>query len=272
MDLKVGDKVRIKSKELFKNSGFFSSESSVLDCCGKEATITEITVYGFSLDIGPKDLCWLEACFEPMGYWSANMPKYTELKKTVTVNVPNDMEVSTEEYDGNITVKIQHKEEKVEGPKFKNGDIIYVQERAGGYIAIFQNMRDDVIDVHASLCLKTGLIYTNLNGKEILHRNNILSIIYATKEEKKELFDKLAKQKQLHWNAEEFKFEPIRWRAEHGEMYWHITGLGTIIYSIEYFNHMDNILYNLRNYFKTEELAKKALPKYKEFFENLNIK
>ena len=104
------------------------------------------------------------------------IPSDEELKKSVIVNVPIDMEVSTHESNERITINVQHKEEKVEKQKFKNGDIIYVQERAGGYIAIFQNMRDDVINIHAVLHIKTGLVYTNLNGAEILIKKNILSI------------------------------------------------------------------------------------------------
>lgn len=272
MSLKVGDKVRIKSKEWFKNNGFFSSESSISDCYGKEATIIERMEYGYSINIGPKFIFWQETAFEPMSYGFVNLVKDTELKKSVTVKVPSDMEVYTEEYDGKITINVQHKEEKVEKQKFKNGDIIYVQERAGGYIAIFQNMRDDVIDVYASLCLKTGLIYTNLDGKEILHMKNILSIRFSTEEEKTELFESLAKQKELSWNAEERKFEDYKVRVKRGDRYWHITELGTVIYSSDYYSLYDNKLYELRNYFETKELANKALPLWKEFFKNLNIK
>ena len=265
MDLKVGDKVRIKSKEWFKNNGFFSSESSISDCYGKEATITERTVYGYSVNIGPKYLCWLETCFEPMSYWSVNLPKDTELKKTVTVNMPNDLDVSTVEYDGNITINVNHKE--VEEPKLKNGDIIYSKTYTGySYIAIYKGpaSNESLISYHIMLSGNDYIIFDGICSAD--------NFRLATKEEKEKLFKELANQKQLRWNAEEFKFEPISWRAEHGEMYWHITGLGTIISSIEYFDPMDNILYNLRNYFQTEELAKQALPELKEFYKNLNIK
>lgn len=279
MNLKVGDKVRIKSKEWYEACKCIYStlpvDITIFDFfhIGEIGKIERICGDLILTNFNDGGSAWFsKGWIEPMSYGSVNMPKDTELKKTVTVNMPNDLDVSTVEYDGKITINIQHKEEKVEKQKFKNGDIIYVQERAGGYIAIFQNMWDDVIDVHASLCLKTGLIYTNLNGKEILHRKNILSIIYATKEEKKELFDKLAKQKQLYWNAEELKFEEYRWRAERGEKYWRITDIGTMVSSIDFYSPFDNILYNLRNYFQTEELAKQALPKLKEFYKNLNIK
>ena len=149
MSLKVGDKVRIKSKEWYDQQNFINVAQCVLDCCGKVATITEVKANGYSLDIGSKNIRWVESCIEPIsdGLVSTDndhklyIPSAAELKKSVTVNVPNDMEVSTEESDGRITINVQHKEEKVEKQKLKNGDIIYVQERAGGYIAIFQNMK-----------------------------------------------------------------------------------------------------------------------------------
>ena len=267
MSLKVGDKVRIKSKEWFKNSGFFSSESSVLDCCGKEATITERKVYGFSLDIGPKDLCWLEACFEPMSYWAVNIPKDTELKKTVTVNMPNDLDVSTVEYDGNITINILHKQDKKEEPKFKNGDIIYSKTYTGySYIAIYKcsGSNKSFISYHVMLSRNNYITFDGVCGSD--------NFRLATKEEKEKLFKELAKREKLHWNAEELKFEKYRWRAERGDRYWHITELGTVLSGPDYHSPYDNILYKLRNYFQTEELAKQALPKYKDFFKNLNIK
>jgi hypothetical protein len=265
MDLKVGDKVRIKSKEWFKNNILFSSVLSISDCYGKEATITKKMEYGYYINIGPKFMFWPETAFEPMEYWSVNMPKDTELKKTVTVNMPNDLDVSTVEYDGNITINVHHKE--VEEPKFKNGDIIYSEIDDGySYIAIYKDSGSDgsFIIYRVMISCDNYITFDGVCGADIFR--------LATKEEKEKLFKELANQKQLRWNAEEFKFEPISWRAEHGEMYWHITGLGTIISSIEYFDPMDNILYNLRNYFQTEELAKQALPKYKDFFKNLNIK
>ena len=197
------------------------------------------------------------------------------MKKTnkITINgiaVPDGTDVKTAVENGNLVITFS-KESEVEEPKFKNGDIIYVQERAGGYIAIFQNMWDDVIDVHASLCLKTGLVYTNFNGKTILIRKNILSIRYATDEEKQELFNKLAKQKQLRWDEKELKFEEYRWRAEKGGKFWFITSNGIVDYAIDNYQRIGYMCFNSLNYFQTEELANKALPKWKEFFKSLSL-
>ena len=196
-----------------------------------------------------------------------------EKTNKITINgitVPDGTDVKTAVENGNLVITFS-KESEVKEPKFKNGDILYVEEMDGGYITIFQKMWDDVIDVHASLCLKTGLIYTNLNGKEILIRKNILSIRYANEEEKKELFKVLAKQKLRHWNAEELKFEEYRWRAEKGEKFWFITSNGIVDYAIDNYQKIGYMLFNSRNYFQTEELANKALPKWKEFFKSLSL-
>ncbi len=187
------------------------------------------------------------------------------------ITLPKGSEAKVTVEDGNTIITFQKQESEVEEPKFKNGDIIYVQERDGGYIAIFQNMWDDVINVHASLCLKTGLVYANLNGKEILIRKNILSIRYAADEEKQELFNKLAKQKQLRWDEKELKFEEYRWRAEKGEKFWFISGFGKVSCWNDNRDKYSNYDYNTRNYFQTEELANKALPKWKEFFKSLSL-
>lgn len=221
--------------------------------------------YGYYINIGPKFMFWPETAFEPMSYWAVNMPKDTELKKTVTVNMPNDLDVSTVEYDGKITINIQHKEAKE--PKFKNGDIIYSKTYSGySYIAIYkgQASNESLISYHVMLSGNDYIIFDGICCAD--------NFRLATKEEEGNLFQELAKQKKLHWNAEEFKFEEYMVRVPRGNKYWHITELGTIISGSDYYSPYDNILYNLRNYFQTEELAKQALPELKEFYKNLNIK
>lgn len=271
MDLKVGDKVRLKSKEWFEQFGCYNDASS--DYYGKEAIITERTVYGYSINIGPKDLCWLETCFEPMSNWSVNIPKDTELTKTVTVNVPNDMEVSTSEDNGNITINIQHKEEKKEETKFKDGDILFLTDSySRSYISIFKREDYETITVHGWLNTEKNEALVSLDDDDIYIKKYIKVIRHATEEEIAKFNKEFAEQKQLRWNTEELKFEEYRWRAERGEKYWRITDIGTVVSSIDFYSPFDNILYNLRNYFQTEELAKVALPKLEEFFINLNVK
>jgi hypothetical protein len=195
--------------------------------------------------------------------------KDTELKKTVTVNVPSDMEVSTKESCGKITINIQHKEEKVEEPKFKNGDILLLTSNCGfEYIAILKEMNNYIIYIYTSINIANNRFVENKG----FFREKMSNVRKADYDEQERMFKELANQKQLRWNAEELKFEPISWRAERGDRYWHITELGTVISSPDYYSPYDNILYNLRNYFQTEELSKQALPELKDFFKNLNIK
>lgn len=197
-----------------------------------------------------------------------------ETTNKITINgitVPDGTDVKTAVENGNLVITFSKEESEVKEPKFKNGDITFIEESDGGYIAIVQFVLDDIIEIHAVLHLKTGLVYTNLNGKEILIRKNILSIRYATEEEKQELFNKLAKQKQLSWNIKERKFEEYRWRAEKGEKFWFITSNGIVDYAIDNYQKIGYMCFHSRNYFQTEELANKALPKWKEFFESLSL-
>ena len=89
--------------------------------------------------------------------------------------------------------------------------------------------------------------------------------------EQERMFNELANQKQLRWNAEEFKFEPIRWRAEKGGKFWFITSNGVVDYAIDNYKPTDNLYFYLRNCFETPEIANKALPLWKDFFKNLSL-
>lgn len=206
-------------------------------------------------------------------------PKQIKIEKDMETNklvlngitLPKDTEVKVSVEDGTTIITFQKQEEKVEEPKFKSGDIIYVEESDGGYVAIFQQMLDDVINIHAVLHNKTGLVYTNLNGAEILIKKNILSIRLATEEEQKQLFESLAKQKKLCWNIVDKKFEEFRWRAEKGGEYWYISAIGDVCSIKDNYFPCDDTIFELRNYFQTEELANKAQPLWKEFFKNLSL-
>lgn len=230
---------------------------------------------------------------EGLGFWDAvicennfnlffqKYPKQNQLtiKKDMETNklilngitLPTDTEVKVSVEDGATIITFEKQEEKVEEPKFKSGDIIYVEEIDGGYVAIFQQMLDDVINIHAVLHNKTGLVYTNLNGAEILIKKNILSIRLATEEEQKQLFESLAKQKKLCWNIVDKKFEEYRWRAEKGGEYWYISAIGEVCSIKDNYFPCDDTIFNLRNYFQTEELANKAQPLWKDFFKNLSL-
>lgn len=181
------------------------------------------------------------------------------------ITLPTDTEVKVSVEDGTTIITFQNQEEKE--PEFKRGDIIYVEEKDGGYIAIIKNIEDDVINVYSVLIMETNIVYTN----EIIIRKNILSIRKASRNEESKMFQELAKQKHLHWNANEFNFDKYVWRAEKGGKFWFITSNGVVDYAVDNYKPTDNLYFNLRNYFETPEIANKALPLWKEFFKSLSL-
>ena len=181
------------------------------------------------------------------------------------ITLPKDTEVKVSVEDGTTILTFQNQEEKE--PEFKRGDIIYVEEKDGGYIAIIKNIEDDVINVYSVLVMETNIVYTN----EIIIRKNILSIRKASRNEESKMFQELAKQKHLHWNDNEFNFDKYVWRAEKGGKFWFITSNGIVDYAIDNYKPTDNLYFNLRNYFETPEIANKALPLWKDFFKNLSL-
>ena len=70
-----------------------------------------------------------------------------------------------------------------------------------------------------------------------------------TMEDIKALYDEKVKQEELS------KERPKRWRAEEGETYWYVDAFGVIHDVTEYYNKVDNYLYNTGNYFQTRKQA-----------------
>ena len=65
--------------------------------------------------------------------------------------------------------------------------------------------------------------------------------------------------------------ENIRWRADLGENYYIISTSGTIIISREEKDEIDNLRYNTRNYFKTEEEAEMYLANISTYYELMDL-
>lgn len=70
-----------------------------------------------------------------------------------------------------------------------------------------------------------------------------------TMDELKALYDEKVKQETIKQE------EPIRWRAEEDETYWYVDAFGVIHDVTEYYNKVDNYLYNTGNYFQTRKQA-----------------
>jgi len=146
--------------------------------------------------------------------------------------------------------------------KFKDGDILALAGHAATPCPfIYKNTRNDGccsyylgIDTYNSLSICTNPNYHWGKG----------SFRYATKEEKQLLFDKM-KEKGLKWNAEEKKVEKIKWRAECGEKYYRIDLFGNVFCEVENGRiAIDNVFYDMSNYFHTKEQAQEAAKRMKE--------
>ena len=200
-----------------------------------------------------------------------------ETTNKITINgiaVPDGTDVKTVVENGNLVITFQKQESEVEKPKFKKGDVVFLNIQGDNkiyqHIIITKSVYGNRHYFYVDFCINDNDLYYGYKSMWF-SKENIKSIRYATDEEKQELFNKLANQKQLRWDEKELKFEGIRWRAEKGEKFWFISAEGSVSYSHDDYSRIVDELYKFSNYFQTEELANKALPKWKEFFKSLSL-
>lgn len=144
-------------------------------------------------------------------------------------------------------------EEKPYAPK--QGDVIYWswKKSYGGAetLAIIDNYPNAFV-----LCCKNAYGFVHAGKPDLNLPLNIEKgdiVRPATDEEKQLLFDK------MHENGKDFDFEKMelvdyKWRAEKNEDYYSYS-LGKIIRFKEYGRDMDDINFEIGNYFKTEAEA-----------------
>lgn len=166
--------------------------------------------------------------------------------------------------------------------EFKAGDTITIPEgckaivKDGSVVIEKEEQEFKNGDVLCSFCNDTMLIFKDVNkcarGFFDSHYNNkgfgdkrwcSVSFRHATEKEKQLLFDKM-KEQGLRWNAEEKRVEKIRWRAKYGEKYYFLNTDLTVVSVIETNDAFDKELWDIFNYFHTEEQAKEAAKRMKE--------
>ena len=90
----------------------------------------------------------------------------------------------------------------------------------------------------------------------------------ATEAEKQRLFDALAKQGK-RWNAEKKCIEDLpRWRAQINEEYYFVDADCSVADIKEKYSGADTIMYEVGNYFRTREAAKKVALQIRDIFKN----
>lgn len=148
------------------------------------------------------------------------------------------------------TAKIKDGVITIEGkPKFKDGDIFFND----GVIGIYRNGGGDRIFYHCAL-MDVRLFFGE-NKPSYFGWDEDARL--ATDEEKERLFDAL-KLKCLHWNAEKKKIEKIRWRAEKEGFYFLITPSLKVVTVEENGHSIDDDIFSVYNYFRTQEQAEEA--------------
>lgn len=152
-------------------------------------------------------------------------------------------------------VCVEFKEEEPE-VRFKEGDIIYCKDKICELILIFKENCGTILNPYLCHCaykFKKQLFFENLRV-----RNSFDIIRFATESEKQLLFDALAEDGKK-WNAEKKCIEdlkPERWRANVGCKYWFVSSSLNCLSTNDLFSLLDNIRYEVGNYFQTEQQAK----------------
>lgn len=119
-----------------------------------------------------------------------------------------------------------------------------------------------------------GYVYWNRDNDDVLlecARNMTTGDRPATREEVCALFDRLAKDG-LEWDRENKITKKKRWRAKQDEKYWAVDDLCCVVPYFEEGRSFDTKCYQVGNYFRTKEKAKKAAEEVRKVFEKYREK
>ena len=178
------------------------------------------------------------------------------MEQNFKIAVPEGCTVNIEKNDNFVIITFEP--EKWEP---KNGDVIAFGNNPDSLsIGIFKMDDYDTFTSYATICgdilsfYETGWIKKNMRP--------------ATEEEKKRLFDALAKEEK-RWNAKEKRIEDLpRWRALYGDNYYSIGSMLTVDPQTETGFSTDDKHYYAGNYFKTREAAEKFACQIRGIFKN----
>ena len=183
------------------------------------------------------------------------------MEQNFKIAVPEGCTVNIEKNDNFVIVSLEPNNWEP-----KDGDI-YVTNNNG--IGIYNANRE-----HPERIIPCYLGLRNDGILEIWEEGDIWGFGYAkeirpaTEEEKRRLFDALAKEGK-RWNAEEKRIEDLpRWRALYGDNYYSIGSMLTVDPQTEIGFSTDDKHYYAGNYFKTREAAEKVACQIREIFKN----
>lgn len=178
------------------------------------------------------------------------------MEQNFKIAVPEGCTVNIEKNDNFVIVTLDPNNWEP-----KNGDVIAFGNTPDSLsIGIFKMDNYDTFTSYATICggicggllsfYETGWIKKNIRP--------------STEEEKKFLFDALAKEGK-RWNAEKKRIEDLpRWRANLGDFYFYVNETLGVDNHSETKDGIDNSFYTSGNYFKTREAAERAAEKIRK--------
>lgn len=183
-----------------------------------------------------------------------------------TITIPEGCKA---QINGNEVVIEKEKKEEAKTQDFKDGDVL-TSLFDNKVVFIFKEdeskqkyNKNDYYVCHIYVSYSAGYVIEVPTKDSLSFCGHKEDVRHATNEEKQFLFDKM-KEQGIRWNAEEKRVEKIRWRASIDEKYHHIGKLLDCNSEKEEFLDFDEEMWEVGNYFRTEEQAKEAARRIKE--------
>ena len=190
------------------------------------------------------------------------------MEQKFKIQVPDGCSAKIEQQDGFLVVAFEPKKWNP-----KDGDVYVTNDDGIGIYNANRKHPEGVIPCYLGLA-KDGVLniwtkqYTWGFGREDTMRP-------TTKEEKKRLFEALAKEKKRlfealakeknWWDPYKKQIEDLpRWRAKDGEKYYFVSDCLDVDFNSEDFDEYDDSYYAAGNYFKTERAASRAAEKIRK--------
>ena len=270
MKYKVGDKVRIKSKDWYNKNkdmnNWVSSQystkvfnSSMSKFCGTTTTISSIQECSksYKIDIDAVRYFWTDEMFDET--YKDNKMESKKVKITLPKNCEVD-KVETSIENGCLVVEYTPKE------KFglKNGDILSNET----FIVIYKGTYNITGGIICHCYLRDDGVFSIFNENEDGRGCGYIHTYHLASESEKEKLFSYMKEHGYTFNQETKKIEKIRWRAERENSYYFINSIGNVIGEEEGNCCIDTVRFEIGNYFKTEEEAEKYADKLKELLKN----
>lgn len=181
------------------------------------------------------------------------------MKRTYVNRLPKNEEVKNTNVrveNGELIVEVEFKD------KFQPKDGDFCVDYYGNTFILCEE--GNVGINHGSYAL-----FNREDGDWLFQKNNITRAVrYATEKEKTNFLERLKKECGKRWNEETKELEDIRWRAEKGEIYFYVDNCALVTTHGETFDMIDNIRYDLCNYFRYYQSAQKVADQIKEIFKN----